>query len=114
MEHEGRLVILTTPTKDDGVRMQIERTVGTHGKHRDLLMKQLPHMESAIQVLRDGGADLVAMSAFDWRQHEVAGLMIAAFSLVRNPHGFWWAMINRNTSSKEPWWCAIMNSFVGK
>ena len=85
MEHEGRLVILTTPTKDDGVRMQIERTVGTHGKHRDLLMKQLPHMESAIQVLRDGGADLVAMSAFDWRQHEVAGLMIAGLLPRKEP-----------------------------
>ena len=42
MENSEYLVILTTPSRNDGVRLQIERTVGTHGKHRDLRLKQLP------------------------------------------------------------------------
>ncbi len=85
MESEERLVILTTPAKGDGVRMQIERTVQTQGKHRDLLMKQLPHMEAAIQMLKDGNADMVAMSAFDWNELDVSGLMIAGFLPRKEP-----------------------------
>ena len=85
MESEERIVILTTPAKGDGVRMQIERTVQTQGKHRDLLMKQLPHMEAAVQMLKDGNADMVAMSAFDWNELDVSGLMIAGFLPRKEP-----------------------------
>jgi len=74
MEERERLVILTTPSRDDGVRLQIERAVQTHGKHRDLLMKQLPHMETAIETLRGGTGDILAMSAFDWDRFDVEGL----------------------------------------
>lgn len=85
METSERLVILTTPSRNDGVRLQVERAVSTHGKHRDLLLKQLPHMETAIQTLRDGTGDLVAMSAFDWQQRDVEGLAIAGLLSRKEP-----------------------------
>ena len=85
MENSEYLVILTTPSRNDGVRLQIERTVGTHGKNRDLRLKQLPHMETAIQTLRDGTGDIVAMSAFDWEHHDVEGLAIAGVLPRKEP-----------------------------
>jgi len=85
MENSEFLVILTTPSRNDGVRLQIERTVGTHGKNRDLRLKQLPHMETAIRTLRDGTGDIVAMSAFDWDDHDVEGLTIAGLLPRKEP-----------------------------
>lgn len=85
METQERMVILTTPNRDDGVRQQIERTVDTHGRHRDLRLKQVPHMTTALQVLRDGQADIVAMSAFDWQNEDVSGLMIAGVLPRKEP-----------------------------
>jgi hypothetical protein len=85
MEPGERLVVLTTPSRDDGVRLQIERAVETHGKHRDMRLKQLPHMETAIEALRDGLGDLVAMSAIDWQHHNVEGLEIAGLLPRKEP-----------------------------
>ena len=85
MENSEYLVILTTPSRNDGVRLQIERAVGTHGKHRDLRLKQLPHIETAIQTLRDGSGDIVAMSAFDWAEQNVEGLAIAGLLSRKEP-----------------------------
>lgn len=85
MENGEHLVIFTTPSKDDGVRLQIEKTVDTHGKHRDLRLKQLPHMETALQALRDGRGDIVAMSAFDWIKHGQSDLSIVGVLPRKEP-----------------------------
>lgn len=85
MESGERLVILTTSKRDDGVRLHIERTVETQGQRRDLRLKQLPHMESALEALRDGHGDLVAMSSFDWVHHNVEGLTIAGVLPRKEP-----------------------------
>lgn len=85
METGERLVVLTTPSRDDGVRLHIERAVETHGKHRDLRLKQLPHMQTALEALRDGLGDLLAMSAFDWRNHDVQGLEIVGLLSRKEP-----------------------------
>ena len=85
MENSERLVILTTPSRNDGVRLQIERAVQTHGKHRDLLLKQMPHMETALLTLKDGTADLLAMSAFDWEKYDVSELSIAGLLPRKEP-----------------------------
>ena len=85
MESGERLVILTTSKRDDGVRLHIERTVETQGQRRDLRLKQLPHMESALEALRDGHGDLVAMSSFDWVHHNVEGLIIAGVLPRKEP-----------------------------
>ena len=85
MDEQERLVVLTTSNRDDGVRHQIERTVHTHGRLRDMRMKQLPHLETAIEALREGHGDIVAMSAFDWENHAVDGLIIAGVLPRKEP-----------------------------
>lgn len=85
MENRERLVILTTPSRGDGVRLHVERAVDTHGKKMDLLMKQLPHMETAIQTLQDGTGDLLAMSAFDWLEFDTSELSIAGLLTRKEP-----------------------------
>ena len=85
METSERLVILTTPSRNDGVRLHIERAVQTHGKNRDLLLKQLPHMETAIETLKGGTGDIVAMSALDWQKYDVQGLSIVGLLSRKEP-----------------------------
>jgi len=85
MENRERLVILTTPSRGDGVRLHVERAVDTHGKKMDLLMKQLPHMETAIETLRDGTGDILAMSAFDWQHFDTSALSIAGLLSRKEP-----------------------------
>jgi len=85
MENSERLVILTTPSRNDGVRLHVERAVQTHGKNQDLLLKQLPHIETAIQTLKSGTGDLVAMSAFDWQKYDVQGLNIVGLLSRKEP-----------------------------
>lgn len=99
MDTHERLVILTTPNRDDGVRDQIERAVNTHGRQRDLRMKQVPHMESAIQLLRDGQADVVAMSAFDWKAHDAAGLTVAGVLPRKEPT---WVLVSNDKPEYLP------------
>lgn len=91
-EHE-RLVVLTTGNRNDGVRHQIERTVHTHGRLRDMRMKELPHLETALQALRDGHGDIIGMSAFDWRDRPVDGLMIAGVLPRKEPT---WVLVGPN------------------
>lgn len=85
METGERLVVLTTASQQDGTRGQIEKAVSTHGKQRDLSLKQLPHVESALDALRSGHGDMVALSAFDWRHHDVTGLMVAGVLPRKEP-----------------------------
>lgn len=85
MESGERLVVLTTASQQDGTRSQIEKAVSTHGKQRDLSLKQLPHVEAALEALRTGHGDIVALSAFDWRQQDVTGLMVAGVLSRKEP-----------------------------
>jgi hypothetical protein len=90
MDDGERLIVLTTASQQDGVRSQIEKAVGTHGKHRDLVMKQLPHVSSALQALRDGHGDMVAISAFDWLNEDTQDLMVAGVLPRKEPT---WVMV---------------------
>ena len=85
METSERLVILTTPSRNDGVRLHIERAVQTHGKNQDLLLKQLPHMQTAVETLKGGTGDIVAMSALDWKKYDVQGLNIVGLLSRKEP-----------------------------
>ncbi len=85
MSDMERLTILTTPSSGDGVRIHIEKMVEQKSKEFNLLLKQLPHMESAISQLKSGNADLVAMSALDWRKINQDDLMISAILPRREP-----------------------------
>ena len=85
MLKEERLTILTTPSNGDGVRIHIEKMVEQRSKKLDLLLKQLPHVETAIEQLDIGNADLVAMSAIDWKEHRRDDLIISAILPRREP-----------------------------
>ena len=85
MEHSERLEVLTTPSRRDGVRLQLEQTIQQMGKKMDLRMRQVPHVESAIEALKNGNCDLIALSAFDWREFDTSGLFIAGVLPRREP-----------------------------
>ena len=85
MSERVRLEVLTTASRHDGVRLQIERSIEQNRKDFDFKLSQLPHIESAIEALKNGTGDLVAMSALDWRNHDVDGLSIATILPRREP-----------------------------
>ena len=85
MENSERLEVLTTPSRRDGVRLQLEQTIQQMGKEMDLRMRQVPHVESAIETLKDGNCDLIALSAFDWRNFDTTGLSIVGVLPRREP-----------------------------
>jgi len=80
-----RLEVLTTASRNDGVRLQIERSIETNRKDFDFKLSQLPHIESAIEALKNGTGDLMAMSALDWRAYNVDGLSIVSVLPRREP-----------------------------
>ncbi|MBT60771.1 MAG: hypothetical protein CMA63_04370 [Euryarchaeota archaeon] len=85
MTDRVRLEVLTTASKNDGVRLQIERTIEQNRHEFDFLLRQIPHMETAVETLRDGTADFLAMSAHDWRNYNVDGLSIIGILPRREP-----------------------------
>ncbi len=85
IENSERLEVLTTPSRRDGVRLQLEQTIQQMGKEMDLRMRQVPHVESAIETLKDGNCDLIALSAFDWRDFDTTGLSIVGVLPRREP-----------------------------
>ena len=93
MSIEERLTILATPSKGDGVRIHIEKMVEQKSKEFDLVLKQLPHLEPAISELKLGNADLVAMSAWDWKDHGDDELMISAILPRREPT---WVLVSED------------------
>ena len=54
MDEKVRLEILTTPSQDDGVRIHVEKMVTSKRDLFDFRLKQIPHMEVAINELRNG------------------------------------------------------------
>ena len=98
MENSEYLVILTTPSRNDGVRLQINEPLALTA-NIETCASSSSHMETAIQTLRSGTGDIVAMSAFDWIKHDVEGLAIAGLCPEKSRHGFWWPMTSRSTWS---------------
>ena len=93
MTIEERLTILATPSNGDGVRIHVEKMVEQKSKEFDLVLKQLPHLETAISELKLGNADLVAMSAWDWKEHNDEQLMISAILPRREPT---WVLVSED------------------
>lgn len=85
MSERVRLEVLTTASRNDGVRLQIERSIEKNRKDFDFKLSQLPHIESAIAALKNGNGDLMAMSALDWREFDVEGLSIVSVLPRREP-----------------------------
>ena len=62
MEEKPRLEVLTTPSNHDGVRLQVENVIVKNRDSFNFKLTELPHMEVAIETLKSGTADLLAMS----------------------------------------------------
>ena len=85
MEDKPKLEVLTTPSNFDGVRLQVENLIVTNRDIFNFKMTEIPHMEVAIETLRKGTADLLAMSIQQWKTMDVDGLQISAFLPRREP-----------------------------
>ena len=85
MEEKPRLEVLTTPSNYDGVRLQVENLIVKNRDSFNFKMTELPHMEVAIESLKSGTADMLAMSIEQWRSLDVEGLKISAFLPRREP-----------------------------
>lgn len=85
MEEKPRLEVLTTPSNYDGVRLQVENLIVKNRDSFNFKMTELPHMEVAIESLKSGTADMLAMSIEQWKSSDVEGLKISAFLPRREP-----------------------------
>ena len=85
MEEKPRLEVLTTPSNYDGVRLQVENLIVKNRESFNFKMTELPHMEVAIESLKSGTADMLAMSIEQWKSLDVEGLKISAFLPRREP-----------------------------
>ena len=85
MEEKPRLEVLTTPSNYDGVRLQVENLIVKNRDSFNFKMTELPHMEVAIESLKSGTADMLAMSIEQWKSLDVEGLKISAFLPRREP-----------------------------
>lgn len=79
MEEKPRLEVLTTPSNHDGVRLQVENVIVKNRDSFNFKLTELPHMEVAIETLKSGTADLLAMSIEQWKSMNVEGLKVSAF-----------------------------------
>ncbi len=68
MEDKPRLEVLTTPSSYDGVRLQVENVIVQNRDLFNFKMTELPHMEVAVESLKKGNADLLAMSINQWNE----------------------------------------------
>ena len=85
MEEKPRLEVLTTPSNYDGVRLQVENLIVKNRDSFNFKMTELPHMKVAIESLKSGTADMLAMSIEQWKSMDVEGLKISAFLPRREP-----------------------------
>ena len=85
MEEKPRLEVLTTPSNYDGVRLQVENLIVKNRDSFNFKMTELPHIEVAIESLKSGTADMLAMSIEQWKSLDVEGLKISAFLPRREP-----------------------------
>ena len=85
MQDRPRLEVLTTPSSYDGVRLQVENVIVKNRDSFNFKMTELPHMEVAIEHLKKGKADLLAMSINQWKSIDTKDLQISAFLARREP-----------------------------
>ena len=85
MEGKPKLEVLTTPSQFDGVRPQIENTIVKNRDFFNFKMTEIPHMNVAVDSLKKGTADLLAMSIEQWKTLDNKGLQISAFLPRREP-----------------------------
>ena len=92
MENE-RLVFLSTTSRGDGVRLQIEKTLEQRSRTFDAVLKQTPTIQDALSILSDGLGDVVAMSPTDWNHNQSAEFSIIGLLPRREPT---WVMVSED------------------
>lgn len=74
MTEEDRFEILLCPEIGDGVSTHAKKFIDSSPDGLNLIEKQVPHVETAIQLLIDGHGDMVPVSANWWYNNRVKGL----------------------------------------
>jgi len=74
MTEEDRFEILLCPEVGDGVSTHAKKFIDSSPDGLNLIEKQVPHVETAIQLLIDGHGDMVPVSANWWYNNRVKGL----------------------------------------
>lgn len=74
MTEEDRFEILLCPEVGDGVSTHAKKFIDSSPDGLNLIEKQVPHVETAIQLLIDGHGDIVPVSANWWYNNRVKGL----------------------------------------
>lgn len=74
MTEEDRFEILLCPEVGDGVSTHAMKFIDSSPDGLNLIEKQVPHVETAIQLLIDGHGDMVPVSANWWYNNRVKGL----------------------------------------
>ena len=74
MTEEDRFEILLCPEIGDGVSTHAKKFIDSSPDGLNLIQKQVPHIETAIQLLIDGHGDMVPVSANWWYNNRVKGL----------------------------------------
>ncbi len=85
MSEEGRFEILLCPEMGDGVHTHVKKLIDNHPDSMTLVEKQVPHIESAIELLRDGHGDLVAASGRWWFENRDKDLTASVVLPRREP-----------------------------
>lgn len=74
MESSQRFEILVTPDSGEGVHPQIMKLISNSPEGLELEMKEIPHVESALSLLKNGHGDLVAVSGKWWHENRDSSL----------------------------------------
>ena len=85
MSEEDRFEILISPENGDGVYTHTMKVVENPGDGLTLVPKEVPHIESALELLLDGHADMMAVSANWWFANRRRDLIPAVVLPRREP-----------------------------
>jgi len=85
MSDEERFEILLCPEIGDGVHTYVKKLIDNHPDGLTLVERPVPHIESAIELLREGHGDLVAASGRWWYENRQKDLVASIVLPRREP-----------------------------
>ena len=85
MSEEDRFEILICPEIGDGVSTHAQKFIDSSPDGLDLVAKQVPHLETAIDLLLDGHGDIVPVSGEWWFENRIKDLSAGLVLPRREP-----------------------------
>ena len=85
MSGEDRFEILVCPETGDGVSTHVQKFIESSPDGLELVAKQVPHVETALELLLDGHADMVPVSGEWWYENRSRDLSAALVLPRREP-----------------------------